>query len=106
MNEVNLKLLKLIQENPDAEIMVRVSEYDVDFGESSVILMPCVVVELEEYALFNDMLLDYYDLTEKVSEMLNDKEEYDNLTENVFNEVVKKYIKENYTFEKYIVIYT
>ena len=108
----NTKLINLIRQYPDAEIRICANEYDMEFDNTySSILIPISDVMVEELAYCNDTeeLLNRDDLFDRVAEFLfeSDEEKYDpsNISDEEFDELVRKYIEENYEFKTYIIIH-
>ena len=99
------KLLELIKNNPDLPIIVCAYTCDMNYDYDSTIFFDSLV-DIEELTFYNDEVwLDYDDVEDRVRDNLADDEKYVDLSDDEFDKAVEDYIKENYTFKKYICIY-
>ena len=106
MKEINEKLTKLIAENPDAEIKVIASVYNMNY-DCSFTALEITNIIVKEFVLYNDELwLDRKELKDELEIDLCDKPEYQDLPRNVFHNKIEEYIDKNFTFKKYICITT
>ena len=106
INEQTKELVKLIQENPELPLVFMVDgEEIVDPYEYGYTLIKKYRVSVQTIWIYQDHYYNHIiDITEAVEEDLCDEEEYENLSNEEFNEVVEKYIEENVEHYKAIAI--
>lgn len=99
------KLLELIKNNPDLPVIVCSYNGDANYDYDSTIYFD-LSVYIEELTFYNEEVwLDYDDVEDRVRDNLACDDKYVDLSDDEFDKAVEDYIKENYTFKKYICIY-
>ena len=105
MNYFNNNLLELIKHNPDLTVIVCSYNSDANYDYDSTVYFD-LSAYIEELTLYNDEVwLDYDDVEDRIRDIFADDDKYINLSDPEFDKAVEDYIKENYTFKKYICIY-
>lgn len=102
--DINQKLLNLLKDNPNLPIMI-FSENNpgLDYNLTATELSNCYVGELTLYN--NEVWYEYDELFDCLSEeVFCDDAAFKNLNDDEYEKAIHKYIEENYTFEKYIII--
>ena len=106
-NECSLKdvtaLRNLILENPELPLLVFAGEYAWQ-GEYPYNQADCSRGQIEELTLYGDMWLDKDDYEEKLSNDLADEEEFKDLSDKEWDEMIKQRVEET-EFVKAIVIW-
>lgn len=96
-NKQTEELLKLIQENPELPLVFMVNGGELaDPYDYCYTMIKDYSADVKTIWLFQDRYYDHIiDITEAVQDYLCDEEEYENLSNEEFDKVVKKYIEEN-----------
>lgn len=96
-------LRKLIMENPGLPLLIFCGE-EAWSGEFPYEQADAEKAEIKELTLYKDYWMDKDDYEKKLSDELCDKEEYDHLSEEEFNRMIKEKVAEA-EFVKAIIIY-
>ena len=99
----NLRLRKLIVENPEMPLLCFVSE-DAHTGEYPYEQAEIYDCKVKRLTLYNDYWLDEDDYAERLANDLNDMEEYEDLTNEEFCALVDEKVK-NAEYVEAIVFY-
>lgn len=103
--DVNLKLAKLIMDNPDLPVMIFAeNDIDLDYDYSANKLRNC---EIDELTLYDNCYYNQDELHDHLAEyILCDHSDFKDLSDKDYDDAVDKYIEDNFIFNQYIVIYS
>lgn len=100
----NEELRKLIESNPDLPLVFLVDSESVDCGYYYAVFQHSKCYVSEVYFDDEHYTDDVEDMIDDYRNILADKEEYKDLSEDEYDEAVEKYINENIEHYKAIVV--
>lgn len=111
MRDINNKeeLIKLIQENPKLPLVFMMNNDEVvgDYGYTVMEDFRAYKSEIYEYERWGDSVFsdDEDEVIEYYSDTLADEERYEDLTQEEYEQEIKKYVEENIEHYEAIVLY-
>lgn len=108
MRNDKLELLELLQKYPDLPLifMAPTEEMDMDFTTAVFQEFSAYKSTIYEYDYYGNTAFtdDYADLLERYEDMFADEEDYKNLSDEEYENIIKKYIDDNIVKYEAIVI--
>lgn len=106
INKNNEKLKKLIQENPELPLVFNVYTDNIDTDYSCIVFEGCTCKIETVYFTDDRSYDDFDDILDDFMCNLEDEDEFKDLSDEDYEEAVKKYIEKNVRHYKAIVIST